>query len=277
VDAEGRQESESISGVLGLALGLALIGCAFWSFSSSSHAEILDGDELLSERFEFEALPFGFEALEAFRLTGGEEIVLLRDPDAEPLDIAVPIEALFEGGGGDGGGDEWSDRGGRGGRGRGRGGRGGGHGGGGDGEKKDNVWSKLEEGEAGHSPSEMVIAWYEYDDAEAVLKRQFSGARYGDISDVSDKGGRLVVDSGEVNWGAYSTFFLRERVFRKVDDVPGFYDTMRVNLTLGTRCCVLYAIWAPGRLGSKESISEALRHLRPLPPPPASQAVDKQG
>ncbi len=119
MDPQARQERESISGVLGLALGLALIGCAFLTFAKSSHAEILDGRTLLSERFELEALPFGFESLEAFRLTGGEEIVLLGDPDAEPLDIAVPLKSLFEGGG-DGGDDEWSDRRRRGGR-RGRG------------------------------------------------------------------------------------------------------------------------------------------------------------
>ena len=54
---------------------------------------------------------------------------------------------------------------------------------------------------------------------------------------------------------------MRERTFERVKDVPAFRDTMRVNLSLAGRCCVLYARWPYGLPGSKERVEEALTAL----------------
>ena len=68
--------------------------------------------------------------------------------------------------------------------------------------------------------------------AEKVLRSQFSNLRFQDIEDVDEDGGRVVVDSGQIPWGDYTTGLVIERKFKRENGRPTFHDFARQS------CCV---------------------------------------
>lgn len=66
------------------------------------------------------------------------------------------------------------------------------------------------------------------------------------------------VESGNLEWGAWTAGFHRERGYRKGG---GWRDTVRVNLSRPDLACVLAATWPVGVDGSKESLVRLLDEL----------------
>ena len=71
-------------------------------------------------------------------------------------------------------------------------------------------------------------------------------------------------DAGTLSWAGYAAPFVRLRTFTLEDGVPGFSETVRVNLTVGEHCCVLYVRWPAGEVGHREGVLAVLAALEPL-------------
>lgn len=237
---------EKLSGVIAMGLGLLVVVTAVLALTVLRSTGI-DGEALLGERFELSELPFELEVLDAFRLPQGEEVVILGDPeavrgpDAAALDAKLaelsPEEPTPQPAG---------DR--------------------DDGEDDAKFdWGVLPMGAELTPPIELAFIWYPPSQGEKILERQFGRLEFKDLSQVDWDGGTVVVDSGPLDWGDYTTHFVRERVLARDDGRPVFHDTARVNLTLGTRCCVLYMRWPRGMPGSKQRIREVLEWVSPRP------------
>ncbi|MEZ6015810.1 MAG: hypothetical protein R3F49_11890 [Planctomycetota bacterium] len=248
---------ESGLGVIGVALGvLLLLACVGTLYMlGRSGAQPLDAQAVLSERFE-RAGPFPFElAVQgASRESGGRELVRLESPRAATVTPARP----------------WPD---------------------GDAAAAPD-WDGLPSVE-GAAPVRAALAWYPLKSAEKVMREQFTALRF-DSGHGGDGGGGggasgghggggstgghggsatsgeppkapgpKLQDAGTVSWAGYAAPYVRLREF-ELDGTSGrFQETVRVNLTTGPRCCVLYLRWAPGELGSREATSELLASLAP--------------
>ena len=91
---------------------------------------------------------------------------------------------------------------------------------------------------------------------------QFGSLRFKDFKRLDEAGERVPVDNGKLDWGGYEATFIRVRDFHRVHEEPTFTDTVRVNLTLGSRCCVLYLRWPrmlPGNSAGAEAFLAALQ------------------
>jgi len=243
-------------GIVMVSIGLVFVVAAVGMMFTLRTAP-LDGAALLAERFEYETAPWGFEPTEALRLQQGEEMVVLADPDYEPpaVDDSQPERESAEGERSGGGGPPGGDR-----RGRGRGRRGGGSVGSVD---SGAGWDKLADGEAGTRPYEVAFVWYPLRMAEDLLKRQFIQVNFSDTRSVDWGGGSVVVDSGELDWFGYAARYVRERHFKWQAGEQTYHDAMRVNLTIGNRCCVAYMRWRDGAVGDKQVVEELLRSFGP--------------
>lgn len=236
--AEGAPR-ESISGVLGVGFGLALLGwcaLALWRVGPDP----LDARAVLDADFELGTLPFGLELGEALRFASGETIVVLADAS----DFELPLEQELAGE--DPAREEDSPE----------------EGAPADGEPKEPPkvdWSKVVEGEAGTPPARVYLVRYSASGARSALARQFRDLEWRELADIEPQGGRAVVDGGRVRWGEYAADYVRERRF-----LPGlrFQDSVRVNLTLPERYWIAYAYWPPGLPGSKEPVETVLAALR---------------
>jgi len=217
----------------------------------------LAGEELLQERFEFSGLPWNFPLTEAVRLVGGEELVVLADPNYAPSEPDARED-------GRGDGERGEDRGGerRGGRDRGRRGRGGGRSSGG--RDSGAGWEKVEPTvAAGTPPGELTFVWYPLSAAEQLLERQFIRVYFSDTRSVDWNGGSVVVESGELDWHGYAPRYVVERHFKRVDGKQTFHDVVRVNLTIERQCCVAYLRWADGAAADKQVIAAGLERFGP--------------
>ncbi|MFT5052968.1 MAG: hypothetical protein ACI8QZ_004406 [Chlamydiales bacterium] len=262
---------ETPAAVFAVALGLFLIAVSAVAMFLVRLPEV-DGAALLDERFAAHDLPVGMEVVDAIQLVRGEEVVVLSDPAIwsegraserlvwDPITKKQEAERGKSFGGG-------SERGGRGSSRRGGGGHGGGHGGPGTGaDFKMMDWSSVEAGEAGQDPWEVAFVWYPRKLAEKVLNTQFGSRGFDDLRFIGTGGGKATVALGSVAWAGYDTHYVIERQFAMVDDEKAFRDTLRVNLSLGTRGCVLYARWAAGVPGSIDTVSTLLEGFTPVAP-----------
>lgn len=256
------QKRESVPAVLAVAFGLGVIALSVLGLVFVSPIQELVGEELLEERFAAHALPDSFAVVDAIKLIQGEEVVFLSDPEIwralreEEAKTWGRVRVEDNRSFGDDFGSGGPGRGRRSGRGssfrREEGGP----------PKED--WSKVEASEPGQPPWELAFAWYPREKAEGVLRSQFGGRNFGDLGMLGEDGGKITVSSGPVEWQGYETYYAVERQFAKLDDEKRFRDILRINLTLGTRCCVLYAKWPTGAPASLEPVAELLSEFEPL-------------
>lgn len=248
-------ERERPSAVIAMGLGLAIILLALASLlvPGAGALDLGEGRRVLEERFDQPAgLPFGFEVTEVRQIPRGPLMVILTDPGGPPPEPGLPPMTDSE-------------------RpppptpSKSRGGRG-----------MDFVdWTGLPQGQAGTLPLELAFAWYSREQGERVLAAQFAQVRFRDLRRLSREGDAVTVDSGQLDWGIYEADFVRTRHFKIEEDwstqdgQPGgekrrmFHDSMRVNLSLGSECCVLYLRWPRGLPGSKQRLEEVLAAFRP--------------
>lgn len=242
---------------MGLGLVVILIAVASLLSSGTGDLDPSEGLRALEERFDLQGdLPFGFEVTEARQIPRGPLMVVLSDP-AGPMpepglppmtDSERPPPPKPESSKGKGKhGMDFVD------------------------------WTGLPEGPAGTAPKELAFAWYSREKGEKVLAAQFVQVRFRDLRRLSREGDAVTVDSGHVAWGVYDANYVRTRHFKLEEDwitedgQPGgeerrmFHDSMRVNLSLGSECCVLYLAWPRGMPGSKQRLEQALAGFRPRP------------
>lgn len=268
------RERESVLGVLGLACGFALIAAAAGMLSMLSREDRpLDGAALLRERFE-RAGPFPFE----LALAGAEydtrrrEVVRLESPAAEPIPSAAearlaeapPVDAAAPA------------------------------------EPPPPIeWDELPVLREDGPPTRAAFVWYPRANAQEVLDAQFTQLRFeaGEMGGMGGgpggrpgggRGGRSgggggghgagmpggppgeptapdpkLQDAGNLSWSGYAAPFVRLREFALEGGRPSFRETVRVNLTVGEWCCVLYLRWPEGEAGSRERVREFLAALEP--------------
>jgi hypothetical protein len=97
--------------------------------------------------------------------------------------------------------------------------------------------------------------------AEDVFERQFEELAWRRIDDIGADGGRAVIDSGLLEWGALSARYVVERRYDPRPE-PRCRDLLRASLAVPGRFCVLYALWPPGEAASKARVEELLAALR---------------
>ena len=130
---------EHWGGVLGVAFGLALLGGLIAAIVILP-ARPEDGNELLADWFELEAVPAGMVIAEAATLSDGRKLVRLVDPDAPDVSIRSESEPV---------GGEPKTR------------------------NKPVDWTALEIGPAGRRPREVLIVLYPKRQARSQLRRLF--------------------------------------------------------------------------------------------------------
>ena len=234
---------ESVTGALAIAIGLIVIaGAGFVPFLL--RVRPLEGEAALRDTVRVDALPAGYEVVEARELPAGERMVVLalagerlREPAPDP----APEQEF---GPGRGGGPPRAGT--------------------AAGSEEPMDWSEVPLAEAGTLPAELVLVAYPRAMAEDVLGTQFGAQPFGSLEMLGPQGGRLVIERGDLDWGGYRAAWVLERHYHRIDEEPASRDVLRVNLTVAERCAVLYARWPLGAPGSVAPVEEALASLQPL-------------
>jgi hypothetical protein len=219
----------SASRLAGVLLGLLVLAlCAFTAFgggwSEVSSAEVIAG------RYELGPLPDGY-ALDplAHALRGGEQVVrFVREGSEEDL-AELTAAALGRTAAAVATGEEVD-------------------------------WSALLPSSAGTPPAVVLLVRYPLAAGERVIREQFRGLEYRDLSRLGERGGSTAVDGGELAWHGYAADHVRVRRF---GPGPTFRDVVRVNLSLGRECWIAYAVWPALAEGSVEPVAAVLDALRP--------------
>jgi len=225
-----------------------VVGVAFALFAIALAAltllglpmETRNGSNELATHFVMGELPFDFRIAESRKLLGSEVYVAFeRDDPREVSAAAVEAEDLVVG-------DEDATQ---------------------DAAPGDERTGKLREEHAledGTPPSLFYLVRYPADDSKSVLSRQFERHTDGEMSrgkgNGRGEGTKLTVDGGRLRWGAYDADFVLER---KYEDGGHFTDTVRVNLTHGTECWILFALWPQDYRASREPVEQLLAALPP--------------
>lgn len=231
-------ERDSAGGIFGITLGLSLFAVAILVAVSSKAEALEDPAEVWAQYFEAESVPSGFEFSEAALLPGDRMVVKLRRSAASvPMeDTELARNSLPEG---EGSSEPASE------------------------ESLDSVdWSALKEGERSLDPDELVFVIYPSQDSGAMLETYFQDLSQDGVEELGLEGGTLIVESGEFDWLGFETHYVRQREFRVRGNVPGFRDSLRVNLSVG-QSCVLIALWPVGAPSSVESLEELLAQVEP--------------
>lgn len=232
--------------MLGIAFGLIVLAGLVATMMSQKTA-VADGEALLAEWFELGPLPFGLEVEGATVEMRGEQVVLLTRPEAQEEDPAAERPPREDG-------DDDEDQ-----------------------EPDDDTydWSKIETGPEGQAPFEVVVMGFPRGLAASQLEALFGFRAEGDrdeveITDVGEDGGRVAMDRGRIDWGAYSTNYVHER---ELEWGGTFVDVVRVNLALPGKPRVVFVRWRRGQPASLERVREVLAALGPPPeaPPPATE------
>ncbi len=233
---EHAPEPATPGGILGSAIGiLALLGCLTVVITYGSR--LFDSAEGLGESFKFNEVP-GALALqeEAFLLPTGEKVYILSDgvvveDGSEVTEMLMGFDIQHGVGSGESGDEEAYD------------------------------WSGVEILSQETSPSRVFLVQYPRERADSVIRSQFQGIDWRDLTEIDADGGRAAVEGGKLRWSGYSADFVRERTF-----IEGgtFRDTVRVNLSLGQECWIAYAIWPVSHEGSSAKVGELLSAFEPL-------------
>ena len=76
---------------------------------------------------------------------------------------------------------------------------------------------------------------------------------------VGRRGGRRVIDAGDLDWHEFSASYVQVRDFERGGT---FRDSFRVNLSSDTQALVVFARWPRGLPGSKERVEELVACFR---------------
>lgn len=228
VSSEPRRES--VGGVIGVLLGLAVLGAAAWAALKPS-AELLDARAELAAAFEVAPLPFELEpdGDAAARLPGGERVVAFA---SDAADEAVPVltevvEVSVEGE------DEGPD------------------------------WAALMPTDSGRPPTRVVLMRIPDERAAAERRRLFEGLTFQKIEDLEPKGGRVLLAREEVPWHGLAARAVRERRYHLVNGEPTFLESVRVDLARPGQPWMLIAVWPLGHASTLEPVREILAAFAP--------------
>lgn len=254
-------DRESVLGVIGITLGVVLIAISIGALAMlGRQSPPVDGEALLRERFARAGpFPFGLAVVGAERELGGREVLRLEGPRGVEAALAESAARHERGAAGD------TDAGAA--------------------APAPRIdWDALPV-VTGGDPARAALMWFPRKSAERVLREQFTALRFdtggrgpggpggggGSGGGGSGKPGEppkapeaKLQDGGSITWAGYAAPFVRLREFELVDGVPRFVESVRVNLTLGLNCCVLYLRWPHGEAGSREKTLEVLAALEPL-------------
>lgn len=237
VAAQAQQESPG--GVLGLGVGIAVIAAAAL-LPLIPLAGDLDPGEFLRTSFGVQGqLPHGLVPVRAVSFAGGEQVVLLRHPERSSLEHDAPQWEL-----------PTKDK-------RGGFGRGSEH------KKKPETfdWTVVPVVEDGGAPVEVALALFPTRKGAKVVESQFHGLGFEDATRLPKSGKTVPVDSGYLDWGSYEAPFIQLRHYGRDESGPGFWDTLRVNLTVESKARILYLRWPRGQAGHRDRASEILQVL----------------
>lgn len=229
-NASSDSAPERSSVVLAVAAALvALAAAVVWMVRQ--RADSLDAAAVFAERFEAGALPFGLEVTQAERLARGDVVLHLARPDA-PAE-AERAKATS--------GDAASKP-------------------AGEGERPRFDWSKVDYGQPGAPPREVVIADLPLVHASADLDALFKGGfeLRGDYDSLDEGGGKRVLRRGMMRWGEFDCGYVHEREFERGGT---FRDVVRVNLSRARTPRVLIARFGRNVAGSIEPIETLLAAL----------------
>lgn len=227
---EAAPAGASASRLAGVLLGLLVLAlCAFTVFgggwSEVSSAEVIAG------RYELGPLPVGY-SLEplAHALRGGERVVRFVHEGSEEELAELTAAALGRGGAAPSRSSEKVE------------------------------WGALLPSSSGTPPPVVLLVRYPLAAGERVVREQFRGLEYRDLSRLGERGGSTAVAGGELAWHGYAADHVRVRRF---GPGPTFRDVVRVNLSLGRECWIAYAVWPALAEGSVEPVAAVLDALRP--------------
>jgi hypothetical protein len=229
------ERRERAGAVAGIALGLvALIGAVF--AIGRDRTRSLDPATTFAQWFEPRALPFGLAPASAAVLASGREVLQLAANPARSEPARGPIAAskpwygdLF-----------------------------------GSGETKPSGppidWTKIDAKPAGDPPLEAIVMRYPLEEAKTELRRWFEVQGQANLKMMPPRGGRVVVDQGELPWGKWSARYVMER---ELEEGGTFRDVIRVNLTRGVDAKVMFVRFPRGSTGSTERVEDLLAALEP--------------
>lgn len=122
-------------------------------------------------------------------------------------------------------------------------------------------WANIEVLSTDSAPQCLYLVQFPVGQAASVIRGQFQNLDWKQLSLIDAEGGRSAVDGGKLSWAGYGADFVRERNFVRGG---GFWDVVRVNLSVGGECWVAYATWPSGHAGSSESVELLLEGLQPV-------------
>lgn len=236
--ADDGPERESLGGILGMGLGLMMIlGVGITALFPT--ARDTDANSLMVASFGMEgALPYGLEPTRAVSFATGEQLVLLRNPDRSSEEGNAPRWLPSKSGAG------WQIQ---------------------FTQAKVKVetfnWSTIPVDAEGQPPIEVALALFPAKTGKKVVQSQFHGLQFEDITRLPMAGKTVPVDAGHLSWGPFEAPYIQLRHYGRDATGPGFWDTLRVNLTVGSKARILYLRWPRGQAGSKDSAVEVLAAL----------------
>lgn len=229
---------ESLGGIVGMGFGLlAILSVGVMTIFPTARDS--DATMLLSESFGVDGgLPFGLEPTRAVSFATGEHLVLLNDPVRSSQEDNAPRWLPSKSGAG------WQVR--------------------FTGAKvkaETFDWSTIPVVEAGRTPVEAALAFFPTKTGKKVVQGQFHGLHFEDITRLPMAGKTVPVDAGHLAWGPFEAPFIQLRHYGRDGTGPGFWDTLRVNLTVGSKVRILYLRWPRGQAGHKDRAAEFLGAL----------------
>ncbi len=209
--------------VLGIALCILVLGSVV-AWICLPKGEARDGAKLFESWFGSSAMPADFRIAEARRLMGGEEVLRLLRSNATPE--REKRKALAEAKGNDARID----------------------------------WARLEKGASDQFPLSILIVAYPKERAKDELGRLFFEKRQiGQLNEVGNMGGRMLLEVGTIPWGDQLAAFVVEREF---ESGGTFRDVARINLSKTDEALIASAGWARSEPFSKNRLQTLLERLR---------------
>jgi len=220
----------SPSRLIGVALGVGLVALCLAAAMGGGWGSTTS-EEVLASRFTCSQLPEDLTLdPAAYELPGGERVVRFFRQGAGDMDASLGAAGLAP----------WSRPASKG---------------------EDVDWSELRPTSQETPPGVLYLVRYPESAGEAVMREQFRGLEYKDLSRLEGSGGSTPVEGGQLDWHGFAADHVRVRHF---GPGPTFRDVVRVNLSLGRECWVAYAVWPPLAAGSIEPVEDFLATLAPL-------------